>query len=231
MATTYAQRNHFTKRPARFKAKAEPRTFAELMRQAAQELKFLSAEVHLVEREIEEFNRFYYAEVGALYEAYKQARDSARIEDRGEEFPAPDTLTKPEKASKIMTSLSKKVFRRVAKICHPDSAKTKENAEFFVKLNDAYQAQDLGSLLLLEQHLLKGFNPENTRYLEEQFDMIEYAKEALDKRKADLVNSPAYKLRQKIFWAKMGGQDLMAQIKRHLERQIAALKFNPLSVV
>jgi hypothetical protein len=42
------------------------------LRQAAQELKFLSAEVHLVEREIEEFNQFYYAEVGALYEKFLQ---------------------------------------------------------------------------------------------------------------------------------------------------------------
>ena len=219
MSTTYTQNTHSRAHAPQYRQKAEPESLPQLMRQAAQELKLLSAEVNLVEREIEEFNQFYYAEVGALYEEYKKI---ARAEEGGDYL---DDITKVEKTDSVIASLSKKIFRRVAKICHPDSSEATVKSEFFVKLNDAYKAQDLGGLLLLEQHLHKNSQTQTKHFLEEQLDMMEHAKEALDKRKVELVNSPAYKLRQKIFWAKMGGQDLIGQIKRHLERQIATIKF------
>ena len=224
MSTTSAQKSQTTKYNPHYQAKTEPMSLALLMRQAAQELKLLTAEVNLVEREIEEFSRFYYAEVGALYEEYKQIKA-----ETAEEFLLLENVAKTEKTNLLVKALSKKIFRRVAKICHPDSAKATAQSDFFVKLNDAYQAQDLGGLLLLEQHLHK--NTQNTKLMEEQLDIIEHAKQALDTRKNELINSPTYKLRQKIFWAKMGGQDLIAQIKRHLERQIAIVKFGSLSAV
>jgi hypothetical protein len=219
MSTTYAQNAHSKVTAPQYRQKAEPASLSQLMRQAAQELKLLSAEVNLVEREIEEFNQFYYAEVGTLYEEYKKI---ARTEEANDYL---DDVTKVEKTDSVIASLSKKIFRRVAKICHPDTNEATAKSDFFVKLSDAYKAQDLGGLLLLEQHLHKNSKTQTKHFLEEQLDMMEHAKEALDKRKVELVNSPAYKLRQKIFWAKMGGQDLIAQIKRHLERQIATIRF------
>jgi hypothetical protein len=219
MSTTYSHHTPHSRQNTEYRVKTEPVSLAQLMRKAAQELKMLSAEVNLVEREIEEFNQFYYAEVGALYEKYKQLKLQNESAEEENEYLA---ITKIEKSDPVIAALSKKIFRRVAKICHPDSNEATGKAEFFVKLNDAYKAQDLGGLLLLEQHLHKN---ETKHYQEEQLEMMEQAKYVLDQRKIDLMNSPAYKLRQKIFWAKMGGQDLIAQIKRHLERQIAAVKF------
>ena len=220
MSTTYMHHTPHSSQNTQYRAKTEAVSVAQLLRQAAQELKFLSAEVHLVEREIEEFNQFYYAEVGALYEKYKQIKAQANIVEEENEYLG--GITKIEKTDPIIAALSKKIFRRVAKICHPDSHEAIGKADFFVKLNDAYKTQDLGGLLLLEQHLHKN---ETKHYQEEQLETLEQAKQVLDQRKIDLMNSPAYKLRQKIFWAKMGGQDLIAQIKRHLEKQIATSRF------
>lgn len=202
-----------------------PLPLMQLVKQSAQELKLLSAEVQLVQREITEFNRYYYSEVGALYEQYQQVKMISE-EEEGEEFPLflKDSPQLEEKNT-VVANLSKKVFRRMAKICHPDKQQTAAPADFFHKLNDAYKANDLSVLLLLEQSLHQQTQTQTPRFLEEQLDMMERAKEALENKKNELMNSPAYKLRQKIFWAKMGGQDLIAQIKNHLKRQIALTKY------
>lgn len=225
MSTTYTE----SARPPRSNGRRPqpaPLSLAQLMRQAAQELKLLASEVSLVEREIEEFNRFYYAAIGPVYEEYKRLQQAASTEvAEGDSFAVIEPVAqKLEKTDPVVATLSKKIFRRVAKICHPDSAGSETQSGFFVKLNDAYRAQDLGGLLLLEQHLHKNTEGQTGRFMEEQLEMMEQARQALDQRKHDLMHSPAYKLRQKIFWAKIGGQDLIAQIKRHLERQILSLK-------
>lgn len=219
MAKTTTQSQAFHQSIHRSRVMDIPQPLAQLVKQSTQELKLLVAEVNLVEREIEEFNRYYYAEVGALYAQYKQLKTDVESDD-GEEIPLlPQQIEEKEKNT-VVASLSKKIFRRMAKICHPDKNQNTQS-EFFIKLNDAYKANDLSELLLLEQRLHAQTQTQTARFMEEQLDMMERAKEALENKKTELMNSPAYKLRQKIFWAKMGGQDLMAQIKNHLKRQIA----------
>ena len=223
MAQTTTQAQAFHQSIHRARMMEIPPSMAQLVKQSTQELKLLAAEVNLVEREITEFNRYYYAEVGALYEQYKQLKIDVESDDGEELALLPQDSEKTEEKNTLVSTLSKKVFRRVAKICHPDKNQSTQS-EFFIKLNDAYKANDLSALLLLEQRLYQQTHTQSTRFMEEQLDMIERAKEALEEKKNTLINSPAYKLRQKIFWAKMGGQDLMAQIKNHLKRQISLTK-------
>lgn len=201
-----------------------PLSLRERVEKLAQELKLLAAEVQLVEREIEEFNRYYYGEVGALYEEFKRLNAKPDMEEEGGLL-LPEPEEKSHRNSGEAASLGKKIYRRLVKISHPDSGESTLRPEFFVKLTEAYKTSDLGALVLLEQQARQQVGGVATeRTLEEQLHGLRQAFHSLEHRKNALLSSPSYKLRQKIFWAKMGGQDLMGQIKRHLERQIAAAK-------
>ena len=206
------------------KSSVKTEALTELLRQAAQELQLLAAETSLVEKEIAEFNRFYYSEVGPLYEEYRELQKIQEYTS-GMQLTLPSNEEAPAVTDVRIAEFSRKIYRRMAKICHPDTKPTAHSA-FFIKLHDAYRSQDLGGLLLLEQkwRATSGKQADNKNWTEEQLDMIDCAKMALINRKTELLESPAYRLRQKIFWAKMGGQDLLAQIKRHLKQQIAQAK-------
>lgn len=209
-----------------------PKDLTEVLADTLKNVERLSSEVKSIEKEIAEFNRYYYAEIGTLFEELQKLKTPKKVAEQTVKARAPRTVPKIESAS----VMAQKIYRRLAKHSHPDTQSNKVRNDFFIELNEAYQQKDLHKLMMLEQEWMqKGQAMPETKFdamrrVEAWLDSACAAREYLEERRETLSQSPAYVLRQKIFWAKLSGEDLLGQIKHNMKIEIAELRGKFISV-
>lgn len=137
-------------------------------------------------------------------------------------YSAPDT-----KHGAIEAEL-RRIYRKLAKICHPDMFPNDPYAkEIFAIIGSSYKNRDLATLIKIEQtfidkkkNMAENFI-EKLERLEKQYDSLLKENDNTKLRKHHLINSSGYKLRQKVLWHKMCGEDLIATTKNRVSSQIA----------
>lgn len=190
-----------------------------LLASVLREVAVAARELRYLEQEVTEFNEYYYAEIGPVFETLQRLKNPATNAD--------DTV--PEAPKNTLKGMSRRIYRRLAKSCHPDVGGAGQG-DFFVQVVDAYKQQDIYALMLLEQRWQSWQEAapktpfEEMRQLETWLDNAAAARDYLQNKKEALKESPSYQLRQKIFWAKLAGRDLMAEIRRSMAEQVAQLE-------
>ncbi len=122
----------------------------------------------------------------------------------------------------------KRIYRRLAKVCHPDKFPDDPNAqEIFSLITDAYESRDLGVLVKMEQvfaskQRFSNEHPvERIERLEKQYDSILKEQDEIKKRKHKLLISQDYKLWEEVRWQRMCGRDMVAGIRENVAQKLA----------
>ncbi len=135
----------------------------------------------------------------------------------------------PIESSDLSSEDVKRLYRRLAKAIHPDTApENPKAAEMFALLNASYLNQDMAGLVKLQREVLNRKqelcgeeNPvQMLERLEREYDEVKKAADAVKRQKHELTQSPAYKLQQYAVWYRMCGDNLIARTREKLEREI-----------
>jgi len=232
------------------------------------ELKILSSEVKILEKELSAFMEGYCKEIVPLFRELNKMetllggrKDGQEFNDRhGQnqlsgcenftEFAQGDSggenSRKKEKANELYGKalnweiLSsdwgdideveiKKIYKKLAKIYHPDLSPSDPNANnYFTTINDLYAKKDFASLILMDQIASDDASNSNEivrlESLEKRCDSVLNATDKLRLKKHEITNSPAYELMQNSRWQKMCGNDVISVIKKNLIRSIKIRK-------
>lgn len=127
------------------------------------------------------------------------------------------------------------VYRSLAKKFHPDLARDPAEKpwreQMMARVNDAYQAQDLAALRRLGAETEPGpASPKSpapkTRDqvladLRVEIDRLDELAAGLEHQLDVLAQSPAVQLKLEALWARRAGGDLLADMRRQLESEIA----------
>jgi len=198
-------------------------------------VRILSSELDEIEGSLDEFLAEYCREVGPLFEknklidkelSSKNLRLTEATEVAAEELVEDINFSYVEASKeKLVEKEIKRIYRKLAKICHPDSAKDDPYAgERFSMLSESYEEKDLSTLIGLEQALEEESRHENAieklERLEKQYDTIVNKNDNLKWKRFEVVNSPEYRLQQRVKWHRMCGENLIERIKSKIEKQI-----------
>lgn len=214
-----------------------------LQAMVAQGLEILNtayAQMEKVERELKGFLRDYYAEVGPFFEQLEQlngeiadydrqirqaSRKRARVLGSGkmqessalkEVFPAvPADMSKDEIDAEI-----KAVYRKLAKLYHPDVAESKPYSRKVIQLlNQAYSKKNLWAMRELEHSLVEHAGRQDApeqklSRLRERFDAIGESVVRVAERRKRLERSEAWRLKQR-----MEGDRYLVEVVIHRAKQ------------
>ena len=200
---------------------------------SAAEVRILNSEINQIKKKLEVFINNYLEEVSdiieksvevdkKLKEIFPSANNNSIILDDEEiNFFYEDA----EKAESAREKEIKKLYRKLAKKCHPDTTSDPDSLDIFNILRLAYEKGDLNGLIKIEHALLsKDFKDESEvqklERLEKEHDEILKEKDKLKITKHSLINSKAYKLQQIYRWHLMCGDDLVSRIKERVEDKI-----------
>jgi hypothetical protein len=148
--------------------------------------------------------------------------------------PSSQQTERPRKPSQPEQSELKALYRELAKRFHPDLTTDPEEKKWREKMmaavNDAYQRQDLNALLELRKQPDR--QPERVSQTREEI-LATLAAEILrldqliaklNRRMDELSNSSLAQLQLEVTMARQIGQDLLSQIARDIEIEIAQAK-------
>lgn len=154
--------------------------------------------------------------------------DEEQEDDLFGEEAAEEIYSAPDIEHKAVEDELRRIYRKLAKICHPDMFPNDPYAkEIFAIIGSSYKNRDLATLIKIEQTFIdkKKNMAENSieklERLEKQYDSLLKESDSTKLRKHHLINSSGYKLRQKVLWHKMCGEDLIATTKNRVSSQIA----------
>jgi len=216
----------------------------ELINKEACNLRVISAELNTMEEDLQEFLSAYCNEVGTLFEESKRMDNELGFSKRTSRLFSDvklqkaifqeDELEETEQEidhGKIISDEAKKIFRKLVKFCHPDiSPDDPEAAAAFSLLSSSYESGDLSTLISIEQAFSENSKNkeeslvEKLERLEQRYDMLLKECDKLKLRKNKLINSPDYKLQQRVRWHKMCGDDLIGRIKENISKEIEKKK-------
>ena len=130
----------------------------------------------------------------------------------------------------------KSLFRKVAKIIHPDLSIDEEERAYrnslMAKANEAYRNGDLETLEQIldewehrnEKTFVKEEQPSQLDQLEQKIIQVKTRIKAIEKRIAELVKSELYQLMIKVERAEFEGRDLLDDMAKDIQYQIQAAK-------
>lgn len=197
------------------------------------QVKILSAELHSIQNGLQKFLNDYYEEVGKyflnlekidqqiMHAANIPPANSNKIDGNPEE-----EVVEGAGGKDFMAQESSRLYRKLVKYCHPDTAPVSNAAKIFIEANEAYRKHDLCNLILLEQGIIEskyfsGESPvQKLERLEKKYQLAVHEKGELIKKKYELVDSPAYMLWQKVVEAKAAGDDMVERIKQSVLKEI-----------
>lgn len=207
------------------------------------ELRTLSHALKVMRAEMQAFTSDYYYEVGDLSERLRRLEKELERHHYRDTAPQGgdtdiDAVLKelnfsfaPTGSVDMSAADVKSLYRKLAKVLHPDAApENPRAAEMFALLNASYMNKDVVTLEYLKVEFLgedeSGNNlPEENpvqklERLEQEYDAIRNAADRARIEKHELATSPAYKLQQHVCWHKMCGNDLIGLIKERLKSDI-----------
>lgn len=200
-------------------------------------LKILSAELEEQEESLKGFLDEYCAEVGPLFEENSRInaelnKKNLRVEKDAEnkdENSADAELNFSYHSSsreEIIQKEAKKLYRKLVKKCHPDTASDPDAAAAFSLLSSSYFEKDLSTLISIEQAFAGEAEREEETFiaklerLERRYNSILNEVDRLKWKKFDLENSEEYALQQRVCWHRMCGDNLIERIKGKVKKQI-----------
>lgn len=191
---------------------------AESLARELQELEDASLRLKDMQQGLQEFLADYYTRVGPLLERLSELQPPAEEDGFPGTKPAPGAPVQDAPFS--YRSELKRLYRELAKACHPDTASGREAspaADYMQVINHAYRHENLASLWKLSLTLLpQSETSELTRRLRE----ITQAREVMQASIRALEESREYQLMQKAFLARLRGQDLIFRIEEDLSRRV-----------
>jgi len=165
---------------------------------------------------LQEFLAEYYQRVGPLV-ARLQALGAARAGGRdGPGGFAPQAPPAAPASSEYRREL-KRLYRQLARACHPDSGTAAASGDYMRVVNHAYQQQNLASLWKLSLALLP--QPDGDA-LHRQLASIRTVLVGVQTAVTQLEASNEYRLMQRAFFARLSGQDLVHTIERELAQRV-----------
>jgi molecular chaperone DnaK (HSP70) len=184
------------------------------------EINILSVELKQLEYEIGKFIDEYYQSVGFLFknDAKEIRTDKAKVSIKV-------SSVNKSKSVNLNDTLSK-LYKKLAKMCHPDAQHEATDGNLIVNVNKAYESKNLEELIKIEQYLIgegqyQDESPQSKLLrLSQSYDELLVRLKTLKERKNELMQSPEYELRRQVIWAKMCGEDLIAEIKRNITQRM-----------
>ncbi|MCP5362117.1 MAG: J domain-containing protein [Hyphomicrobiales bacterium] len=143
----------------------------------------------------------------------------------------PSRTTPTARVPSLYEEELKTVYRRLAKLYHPDVSVSRETAGlYFERLNAVYKAGDLQALLDMEEEYLseqaKGISGsvQKLERLEQKYEAVQQAIDNVVRKSHTLRQSPEYRLYQELQLQQEGGQQLMSKVRRRLVSRIESKK-------
>lgn len=209
------------------------------------DIKQASVQLHSMVKEVDAFLKDYYQQVGPLFERICQLEKQKglhklTLKDKSEPLFSSSSYMKvlmETQALGIHTGENsqldreiKHIYRKLAKLCHPDSNLSKENAEeMFALVQKAYINKDLVELKRIEQFFEEYSVAEDESLeqrmlrLERHYDGLCVLLKEVCAQKQELIESRSYQLMQRVLDEALCGNDLIAVIKHNAEHRIGML--------
>lgn len=202
-----------------------------------------AAEVHRARIDVATFRIRYRKEVGLLHEELEELERAIaelelgeiakRFDEDGE--PASAAVPQPESAPRLTSDAVRRLFRDVAKIIHPDLADDDHSRDrrhaLMIEANRAYAVGDEERLRrILEAwenspESVQGSDPEATELrLSRRISQLEEQLGIYTRELEELRQSPLWQLKAMVDEAATRGKDLVADMVRRLQRDIAAAR-------
>lgn len=205
-----------------------------LIRKDIVSLDFLCHELRHMRQDLTAFLEDYYSKVGS----YIASLESTRLSDAYDvSSPAavtrpavrPDAPTPLPSSSPLSTDSAidqelRSIYLFLVKKYHPDSAPNGGDTQLLTVINHAYEQQHLGSLwkILFEQEwreisgLPLGMRLKLLRHYRER---LQHTITVMERKMCRLHASPEYLLFQRVFTARLRGEDLLSQIVARFQEE------------
>jgi len=169
-------------------------------------------------------------------EAYKQGFERAERKAKASREAVDEKISQGDKKPFKPSDELKNLYRKVAKIIHPDLATDPQEREFrntlMSRANEAYKKGDMKALeQILEEweHWDKEAYPTQAELrqpdlLEQKIQQVKARIKEIENRISELKKSEMYQLMIKVEKAEHRGRDLLAQMAINLREQIAAAR-------
>jgi hypothetical protein len=155
-----------------------------------------------------------------------------RIWGWGASRPPPPASAAPATTAPTDESAIKGLYRSLAKRFHPDLALDPSEKpwreQMMARVNDAYGAQDMAALRELARETAPSPAPPTLKTREQILTELQAEVERLDQlaigleqQLDELAKSPAVQLKLEALWVRRAGGDLLADIGRQLQAEIA----------
>ncbi len=214
----------------------------EMRSELAEFERLLEARVRPLERELERLTN-------DLNRARRQAERRAQWGDRADQEDIPDVVSQFERAWRrepgaqqapahevpsAERSNLRALYRELAKRFHPDLTTDPDQKKWregvMAEINQAYQAKDLAALRALQNRpdrpppAVEKTSEELTVEMQAEVIRLDAVIAKLQRQLNELAASELVQLQLSVSMAKQSGRDLLAEIARDLEREIAQVK-------
>jgi hypothetical protein len=222
----------------------------------SKELAESELELATLENKLSEFEKRYARTVGILFaeldelekeiakellrlnptEEYKQGFQRAERKAKNSQDAVNERIVQNEKKPFTPSDELKNLFRKVAKIIHPDLATDEHERAYrnslMARANEAYKNGDLEALEQIldewehrdEKTFSKEAQPSQLDQLEQKILQVRTRINAIERRIAELGKSELYQLMIKVEQAELEGRDLLGDMAKNLQDQIQAAK-------
>jgi hypothetical protein len=186
------------------------------------EILVLENEISLVQEEVDEFLLLYYEKFSEILLSKGSFSSTENYITSNLEFDSEDNLLMLEKRSEAFDMQLKQTYRKLAKLCHPDSAGAEFPAVYFNHIQELYKNRDLNELLYIESkiqdkiHLSESSVVRKIEKLEVQQNSLKAKYENLISEKDKILNSPEYKLFLKYKLSEIRGYDFFDSLLKNV---------------
>lgn len=181
----------------------------------------LEEEIEMIKADIDDFLIIYYERFSEimLRNNIFSAAQSIIGSDFGDE--AEDNISLFERKEKAFSKELKLVYRRLAKLCHPDSSDNKFYAKYFSRIQELYKYSALDELLYMEARLSEN-EPADEENIVKKLERFESASKnfkeklsRLEDERQQLLSSAEYRLLIKYKLSQIRGYDFFERIIRN----------------
>lgn len=211
-----------------------------LIDQSACKLDYLCREYRETKRDLSSFLLEYYEKVGPSLAALHHDARAPRSYREPSSFTVPLPKTTRERGdaalriNPMMLTQTRELYLLLVRKLHPDQGGRPEAEETLKHVTHAYQEGLVGSLwkISFEQEwkeIRRLSQGTQQSFLLHYHRLLSDAVDVMESSLRGLFDSPEYQLQQRVFSARLRGEDLLSRIVEHLEeeadRQIRRLEF------
>lgn len=188
------------------------------------EILVLENELSLIQEDIDEFLLLYYEKFSEVLLSKGTFSSKENYISSNLEYESEESLVMLQKRSEAFDIQLKQTYRKLAKLCHPDSAGAEFPAVYFNHIQDLYKNRDLNELLYIEAkiqdkiHLSESSVVRKIEKLEVQQNSLKAKYKNLVAEKDNILNSPEYKLFLKYKLSEIRGYDFFNNLLKNIAK-------------